>query len=288
MFSTVRSHRPHPLLAVAAAFAAVALVGAAPLGAAGKYTDTPGDSHGAPDITGVAVASDPSGQILLTISTADLPREQGVGTLVGLNTDVDSSTGAPGTLGSDYFFYVDQGENAYEFARWNGADYEEAPYTTVGVRTTRSGVTISVNRSELGGTQSFNFWVRTIRGEYGDGQVDDAPDDGTWNYTLAANGPDIQEVLVTMKPTDGPKAGQSFAIVPAGLRLPLSDGLGLMPQADGYTCTATLGKSALAGTGTGACTFKLKKSARGKKLSVALTVTYQGASKTARFDYRVR
>jgi hypothetical protein len=289
MFSTARTHRRHALLALVGALAAVALVGAAPLGAAGKYTDAPGDSHGAPDITGVSVAGDPNGQILFTISTADLPPEAGIEVLLVLNTDLDSSTGGPGTLGADYFFYLDIAERSYGFARWTGTEWDyDTPYATVRVGANRSGATFSVNRSELGGTQSLNFWARTIRGDYDAGQVDEAPNDGTWNYTLAANGPDIQEVLVTMNPTAGPKAGQSFALVPAGLRLPLSDGLGLMPQAEAYTCTATLGKTALAGSGTGACTYKLKKSARGKKLSVALTVTYQGASKTAQYVYRVR
>jgi hypothetical protein len=59
------------------------------------------------------------------------------------------------------------------------------------------------------------------------------------------------------------------------------------PQPESYTCRAKLGTKALAGSGTGSCMFKLKKAARGKKLTVAVTVTYQGASKTATLVYRV-
>jgi hypothetical protein len=268
-----------PALAVTAA-----LLAAAPSQGAGRYADEPGDSNGAPDLTSVSVTGDANGQLLFTINTDNLAPESDVDAFLLLDTDLDLATGAPDTLGADYMFVVSEADNTYGFARWAGSDWDwDAPYSTVRVRGDRTGALISVNRSEVGGTSAFNFWVRTRKGD----ALDDAPDDGTWNYTLAADGPDIQGVLVTMKPAFGPKAGKPFTITPAGLRLPPSGALGLMPQPESYTCAAKLGTRTLKGTGTGGCTFKLKQAARGKKLTVELAVTYQGASKTSQFVFRV-
>jgi cell division septation protein DedD len=288
MRTTLRSRRRQALLTLVGTLAVVALAVVSPSGALGRYSEPAGDAHGAPDITGVTVTSDTAGQIVFAISTADLPPEQGIATLVGLDTDSNESTGAPETLGADYMLFVDEGENAFGFLRWTGSDWDDAPSATVRVRSSRTGVLASVNRSELGGTQSLNFWVRTIRGEVASGQMDDAPDDGTWNYTLTAGGPDIREIVVTTSPAPRPKAGKRFTVTPTAVRVPGLDPLAAAPpRPESYTCKAKLGSKALAGSGTGSCTFTLKKAARGKKLTVAVTVTYQGASKTATFVYRV-
>jgi hypothetical protein len=288
MLTTHRPRRRRALVLLVGALGALALLVAAPLGAVGKYTDASGDSNGAADITGVQVASDPTGQVVFTISVADLRADAGdeIGLIV--NTDVNSATGSPNMYGADYFFVVDETDNSYGFYRWTGTDWDDAPYTSVRVMTNRTGVTISVNRNELGGTQSFNFWTRTLRGDTSADQADDAPDDGTWNYTLAANGPEIRGVMVVTNPISGPRAGKPFTLAPLGLELPPSDAVAtLMPQPESHSCTARLGAKPLAGSGNGRCTFNLKKSARGKKLAVALTVTYQGASKTTQFAFRV-
>ena len=51
---------------LAALFAAVGLILAAPAGATGKYADASGDNGSAPDVTGVTVSSDKtSGQVIL-------------------------------------------------------------------------------------------------------------------------------------------------------------------------------------------------------------------------------
>ena len=64
MQSRLRRRGTHAAAGLIAA-AALALIGSGASGAAGKYTDPAGDARGGPDITNVAVASDPAGQLVL-------------------------------------------------------------------------------------------------------------------------------------------------------------------------------------------------------------------------------
>jgi hypothetical protein len=282
-----RTHRYQwkPLAAFALIAGALALAPSS--GAVGRYTDETGDNAGAPDITGVSVQSDAAGQILFQINVVDLPSPADVRTLLVLNTDMNLETGEPDTAGGDYYFVVDESDDSYWFARWNGTEWEQAAYSTVRVSSNKTGVTISVNRSELGNTEAFTFWTRTRAGAVEANQVDDAPDDGSWQYSLAAGGPQIEGVLVTMKPGFGPRAGKAFTVTPAGLRLPeVVRGI-IAPHPDDYTCRARLAGKPLIGTGEHGCTWKLDRKSRGKRLVVQLTVTYQGTTATFSFPFRV-
>jgi hypothetical protein len=273
------------LLAVASA---IALTGAGTAGALGRYTDPSGDGKGSADVTGVSVASDANGQILFTINTASNPEANGGSVMLFLDTDVNLASGRPGTLGADFLFGMDA--EGYGFARWTGSAWDwDTPYSTVRVMTNASGAIVSVNRSELGVTDSFNFWVRTVTGEEASEQLDDAPDDGAFNYKLAAGGPDIREVGVKTSPESGPRAGRKFVVEPTTLLLPPTGAmLTISPKPETYQCAAKLGAKALRGTGAGGCTFAISKKAKGKRLSVALTASYQGASKTVQLTYKVR
>jgi hypothetical protein len=85
-----------------------------------------------------------------------------------------------------------------------------------------------------------------------------------------------------------PKAGKRFVIVPTGLKLP-PDGQLTPPTIvpESYSCTAKLGAKKLAG-GKGVCSIAIpKKNAKGKKLTVLLTVNYQGATKVVPLTFKV-
>jgi hypothetical protein len=252
----------------------------------GTYTDPTGDSGSAPDISGVTISSAPDGQILFRI-TASLSSAPEAWTVLLLDTDVNEATGSPDSLGADFIFGVDEVERTYWFGRWAGADWDDSPDSTVRVFSGSSDVTISVNRSELGNTGEFNFWTRTGSGEFEEGRYDDAPDDGTWNYSLAAAGPNIEAVLVSTTPSAGPRSGRAFTVTPAGLRIKSNGGPPLLPRPDSYSCRATLAGRTLAGAGVGACSWRIPKNARRKQLKVVLTVAYQGATKSVPFVYRV-
>jgi hypothetical protein len=122
----------------------------------------------------------------------------------------------------------------------------------------------------------------------GDGSADMAPDNGLWNYDLAAAGPDIREIQVQSAPAGGPRAGKRFTVSVAGIRLPQTN-VNDPIQPESYSCTATLKGKTIAGTGTGGCTFAIpKKNTRGKTLSVTVSVVYQGVTKTQTLSFRVK
>ena len=253
----------------------------------GTYTDGKGDSGSAPDITNVSIASSGT-TIVFNLGISNLRRGADQWVIVLVDSDRNPETGNSNALGADYLLEINELEYTYWFGRWEGTEWVETPSSTVNARNISSGLTITVDASELGGTTGFNFWLRTIDGEYAAGRYDDAPDDGTWNYVLAAGGPEIQSVLVATTPTVGPRAGRLFTVTPIGLRLPPNGAtISILPHPDSYVCRTVLAGSTLSGTGTGRCTWRVPKKARGKSIAVTLTVTYQGATKAVRFVYRV-
>ena len=129
--------------------------------------------------------------------------------------------------------------------------------------------------------------VRSGRGDPALGQMDDAPDDGTFNYTFAAGGPDIREVGTKTSPAWGraPDVSSSSsrrarAAGRARRRFGAEAGVVHVHGEARYEGAARNGR--------GACTYAIPKLAKGKKLSVVLTVSYQGASKTVQLAYKVR
>lgn len=274
--------------ALAAAVTAAGVILLVPTASAvGRYTDPAGDG-GAADATGVTVASDPTGQIVFTVHLVDFPAGANLGLVLFLDTDLNVTTGMPGSFGTDYVFIADRSDGTWDFARWTGSDLDwDTPYSTVTVQMSRTAVLISVNRSELGGTGGFNFGVRTVAfDESGWQEEDTAPDLGRWNYSLPAGGPEIRGVTVSTSPSAGPKAGRPFIVKPVGVRTP-STGQVALPQPESYSCRATLGGKRLPGAGQGGCTFKLPPSARGKMLRLRVGVGYQGSTKSLQLAYRV-
>jgi hypothetical protein len=177
-------------------------------------------------------------------------------------------------------------EDSYGFQHWDGADWVDTVDSTVRINGDTREIVISVNRSELGNTSSFNFVASTF---FVLGSTRDyAPNDGAYNYTLEANGPRMDSVDVRTTPSSGPRAGRRFVLTPTGLKLPPDGRTTATPPApESYSCAAKLAGRTLAGKGTGRCTFAIPKKARGKRLTVLLTVNYQGATKTFPFTFKV-
>jgi hypothetical protein len=267
----------------AAGVASVALLAATSAGATGRYVDPSGDASGGPDITSVSVVSDAVGQILFTVGVSGIGDGQDGLFLLGLDTDLNDATGDPDMSGADYVFAVDH--ETYVFQHWTGTAWGDTPNSTVHVAGDSPSITISVNRSEIGNASGFNFWVGSGHAAEGSAQSDGAPDDGVWNYSLQANGPEIQAVMLQPTPPL-PKAGKPFTVKPLGLRLPARSGT-LVPAPESYSCRARLAGKAVAGRGVGGCTWQLPKTALGKKLAVVVTVAYEGTTASFPFTFPV-
>jgi hypothetical protein len=275
-------------IAGAGALVGAALVLVSGALAAGNYTDPTGDSNGAPDITNVVVSSDSSGRIAITVALDNLPSTGPLRTFVFLDTDMNQSTGAPDTGGADYVLVDDRTDNTFDFAAWNDNAWDDSiPYSTVTDRTTANSVSFSVNRSELGNTSEFNFWVRTRAGDLTAAQFDTGPDYAVWNFSLQVQGPELVGALYEQTPTAGPAHAKTFTVKPIGVKVTASAQGPLVPPPDAYSCRATLAGKAIAASGLGGCTWRLPKNAKGKTFVVFLTVTYEGASLTIRQAYNV-
>lgn len=267
--------------------AALILVPAAVSQTRPPYGDASGDSGSAGDIAGVTVLGDKAnGQLLFGISGTNLSTSPSQLTLLAIDSDANPATGNAAWDGADYGFIVD--DSSYDFVHWNGSEWVETPYSTVDVRSANAGkmLTISVNRRELGNTSDFNFLGRTL--DTGTKATDDAPDDGMYNYSLDAGGPDIKGITVQTAPSYGPKAGKPFVVTAIGLTLPPNGAIApVLPHPDRYSCRAKLNGHAIAGTGTGGCTFRIGKKKRGKRLTVVVTAAYEGATKSVPFTFVV-
>lgn len=273
--------RTGPIVAVL--MAALVLV---PGAASGNYADPAGDSGAAGDITSVTVVGDKnSGQVVFRVSGSNLATSETNLLFLTIDSDANPLTGDLTDNGSDYWFGMD--DSTYGFEHWDGSRWVDSPDLTVRITGNTNAITVSVNRSELGNTADFNFAASTLN--LSDRTSDYGPNDGAYNYSLEVNGPQINSVDVKTTPSVGPRAGKRFVVVPTGLRLP-PDGRAIATPVlpESYSCTAKLGAKQLAGSGTGGCSVAVpKKKARGKQLTVKLTVVYLGVTKVVPLTFKV-
>ena len=251
------------ILLAGAILVASLLVGATGAGAASTFTDAQGDAvGGAADFTQLAVSNDFDGNITFAFTFANrsvLTDDDLV--LILLNSDKNASTG---TSGAD--FAIGVGTFGAVLLRGDGTSFQPASAGTL--TTSNNNLTVTINRSDLGGTTGFLFLaVSTL--DSNTNAADVVPDSGA-SYDL-----DLKPVLDTLTAHFSPakpKAGKVFRL--AGTTLRLGDGTTV--KADSITCVAKLSGKRLAGR----CSWRIPVSARGKRLAVTLTARYKGASAT--------
>lgn len=247
-----------------------------------EVTDPTGDGNGAPDITGVTVANDHSGTILFVVEVANrtdfVARDE---VLISVDTDRSAATGSPERGGGiDYRLRIDA--TSSDFERWNGTGFEPAPRTTVRVAWV-NGYVASVNRSELGATTSIAFSVRTRMQEGPGNQFDVAPTDSLFAYALSP--PHIDAIRPSFSRA-APRAGATFKVNSVRIQFETAE----LAVASAFTCRATLAGKRIRGTGRSGCTFKLPKTAKGKRFVLTMTATAAGgkAETFAPYAFRVR
>jgi hypothetical protein len=246
--------------------------------------DPTGDSNGAPDITRVSVANSNAGEVLFVVQVAnrsDLVANDLVA--ISIDSDQNGQTGERnGDGGIDYVILIGGTERTIILLRWNGTQYEPAPMTSL-QGAFDGGYAAIVNRAELGNTSAMSFFVETSLENGTDDQFDSAPNDVYRDYTLSS--PHIQSITPRWAPA-APRAGGTFRLTAVQLKLESEE----TAAASTFTCRATLAGKRLRGTGRGGCTFKLARSAKGKRLVITITAAPAGGkAQTFRaYTFRVR
>jgi hypothetical protein len=273
------------MLAVASALALAAIPSATGAGST-SFNDTIGDGNGAADVKTVVVSNDDAGQVTIRVNVDSLPNPSATAVFVLFDTDRNQATGWTDGAGAEYAFVDDESDDSYAFLRWNGSDWVDAPDTTARVSSDNGGATFSINRSELGGTTAFDFWVRTRLGDPDATATDTAPDgDAVWTFELKLGAAAAPKITAVMLPAASmlPRAGTTFTFRVGKVVLSTKEAV----SPDRVTCKALLAGKTLAAVRPGACAWKLPRTARGKSLVVTFTATYHGASYSRRFPLKV-
>jgi hypothetical protein len=264
-------------LFIIAATAALALLVVLPAGAgparstAGSqtYTDATGDSTDSADMVSLTVSNDDAGLVTFAFTYANrAPGLTGDDILnIFLDSDRNEQTGDP-DLGADYAIVFSASQQAAGLLRWQNNDFVDTPQTTF--RATPDGRQLQVNRRELGNSAGFDFGALT--GREATETVDVIPDGPLLTYQLVL--PQIRSVTPRYSPA-APRAGRRFSVPGATVRL--TNGQNVAPSA--IACTARLAGRALRPVAR--CAWRIPANARGKRLVVTVTATYQGQRRTA-------
>lgn len=260
------------LLVALASGTLIASASAAHADAPVSLADPQGDAVGsAPDITTTVVSNDDAGNIRFRINLANqihLARDSSL--YLYIDADRDPTTGSASVQGADYMLEVDGSLEAYVLSRWSEPLWQPvAP--APGRVNDWSGLTITLNKLDLGGTTAFNFFVRTESG--GADRADVAPTTGTWTYALGTGGsltPEIRR-LSAYASSLAPRAGDRFQV--SRISLTLEDGSTVAPER--ASCSAKIGSATLLPRGT--CVFRLPRTAHRKTMNVTVSAVYRGS-----------
>jgi hypothetical protein len=253
---------------------------------AGTFTDATGDQQGtAPDVTTVTAENDRAGKITMSIRVANqatLAADSEIFVLI--DSDRSEATGAPDSLGADFFFYIDGSDRTWGLGKWNGSEFDyDTPSDTVQAAYSGGLATFTINRSELGGTRGFNFWIRGIQHTGPQtSAIDDAPNEGVYTYALTATGHRLGSIIIRTNPP--PVAGRTFKIAVLYVDV-IGENLHAVPTK--YTCRAKIGGKSIRGSGKGGCTWKVPRSARGKTFVVTVSCFWDGATNSKTWRWRV-
>lgn len=249
-----------------------------------EVTDPAGDSNGAPDITGVTVANDLAGVILFVVEVGNrdgLVANDEVRLFI--DSDRNAQTGMPlGEGGVDYIIVFDGTAKSIAIGRWNGTEFQDYPSTSL-QGAWRPGYVAAIDRTELGNTAAFEFVTVTELHDGPANAFDIAPTGVYQLYTVAP--PHIESIAARFS-TPAPRAGTTFRLNGVQLTFETEESA----AAATFTCRATLAGKRIRGTGPGGCTFKLPKTAKGKRFVVTITAAPAGGKAQAfpAYTFRVR
>jgi hypothetical protein len=251
----------------------------APASNSASFTDPTGDGGAGPDIANTLVSSDDAGNITIRIELPNRPALPAtLYTETHIDADSNAATGEP-DFGAEYLLGSDG--PAYGLARWNGSAWEGVPPPASLNASYSSGITYTINASDLGGTTGFRFWVGVSEDPAATTFSDVAPEFGLFAYALART-PAVVDLVVPAA-VSTPRAGKLFSA--RAIRLELDNGDVVAP--DERTCTLKIAGKVVKPL-AGGCKWRIPAAAAGKRAVLKVTLAY-GEERLARtFTSRVR
>jgi hypothetical protein len=306
--------RTGSLLAIAAAVAlpAVAL-GALPSAASSPlapqansttYTDSSGEDPAAPDITTIVVSNDDAGLVSFRINIPNRPQlGQDMYMILFVDSDSNTSTGAPELAGVDYAFELIRGE--INLFKWDGTGFTRRfgdPSAVTLSFSYQAGITVRISAAELGNTARFNFIVEVDSGvafdpttgapDFTNAKSDVAPGGGAglYPYTVTIAKPTLLVRRFTTTPAAAPVAGKQFT-----MRLVTSrSDTGAVIQNGRVTCVGRAGTTRLRAQlarvtgGAAVCTWLIPRGAKGKTFRGSVAVSFEGLKASRSISRRIR
>lgn len=287
----------HRLVVVAALVAAAVAVSSASAITAPpvNFTDATGDSGTAPDIATIAVTNDDHGLYTFTIGFAT-PYVNSDNLTIAIDSDNNDNTGDPQALGVDYLFEDDYASHSFDLAVWQSNDFAEAPHTTANVviASDNKSMTMTINKSDLGNSTGFDFFVISSDGAFDPGHTDDAPSDaGSFSYNAQT-----VFTLAAGSSHDGvAKAGGTWTV---SMRAVRSDTKATIGSEGTIACKATERSKKLAvvshafvssgggGGSSAVCTFRVPKKPKGAAVHATVKVSDAGQSASKSFSAKTR
>jgi hypothetical protein len=260
-----------------------------------NFTDPTGDSGTAPDITNIAVTNDDHGLYSFTIDFAT-PYVNSDNLTIAIDSDNNVNTGDTQALGADYLFEDDYASHVFDLAVWQATGFVEAPHATanVVVASNNKSMTMTINKSDLGNSTSFDFFVISSDGAFDAGHTDDAPSSaGAFSY----NARTVFTLAAGASHNGVAKAGGTWTVSMHAVR---SDTNATVGSEGTIACKATEGSKKLAvvsrsfvssgggGGSSAVCAFRVPKKPRGAAVHATVTVSDAGQSASKSFTAKTR
>jgi hypothetical protein len=275
-----------------------------------SFSDPVGDSGVAPDITNVTVANDDDGLLTFRIALANRTSLGPDDTVAVLIATDDPNPHAGRRFDGTNFAVVLDGTNGPSLHEWNGVDLDPInprPASVTG-SFTNGVVTLTVQQEDLAPgfpdlsvPIQLQFYAVGVAFHGTDVvAVDRAPGSDFYPYRLAEP---LRVVVTNFAPKKVVRAGKTLLVLMGEARADT----GAPVRSGSVRCRARLGSAALRGKGgfvtiklkspvTGeivtsrnaACSWHVPRTAKGKTIQGAMTVTESGITNTRSFTTRVR
>lgn len=261
------------------------------------FSDPAGDAtNGAADLTSVRV-SDRASTVTFVVPVPGVPAPE---TQVEIHVDADrnSATGSP--AGSDFALVLDTENLSRAWWRWGGSTWDHVTPSSATSGFENGVWTTSIRVSDLGGTQSFRFYVVALR--FRDEAVFGSDFILVNSYTLGQqpqpppppppppSPPPANRVAITSltKTPARPTAGESFTVSANVKRVGrvgrFSGSLSCGAQITGMRDPRWFGSVR---PGRAVCRWDIPASAVGRKITGSISVGEDGPVTTRRFSARI-